>query len=112
MRTVTSLAALAAGVTLFAQPLDLDVIRIRENVLMIAGAGSNVTVQFGRDGAVVVDAGALANADELVAAIKEMTAADSLRHRHQRRWGPRRRKRKVAKAGRTLFQTNNQLARA
>jgi glyoxylase-like metal-dependent hydrolase (beta-lactamase superfamily II) len=107
---VTSLVALAAGVALFAQQPDLDVIKIRDNVFMIAGAGSNVTVQFGGDGAVVVDAGALANADALVAAIKKITpqpiryvidTSDDGEHVGGNE--------KVAKAGRTLFQTNNQL---
>jgi cyclase len=113
MRLVTavaSLVALIAGVTLFAQEADLEVIRIRENVFMIAGAGSNVTVQFGGDGAVVVDAGASANADALVVAIRKLTpqpiryvidTSDDGEHVGGNE--------KVAKAGRTLFQTNNQL---
>jgi len=110
VRAVTSLLALAAGVGLFAQQPDLDVIKIRENVFMIAGAGGNITVQFGGDGAVVVDAGALVNADALVAAIKKITpqpiryvidTSDDGEHVGGNE--------KVAKAGRTLFQTNNQL---
>ena len=77
---------------------------------MIAGAGSNVTVQFGGDGAVVVDAGALAKADAVVAAIRKITpqpiryvidTSDDADHVGGNE--------KVAKAGRTLFQTNNQL---
>ena len=102
------LVTLATGVVALAQQPDLDVVKIRDNVYMIAGAGANITVQFGMNGAVVVDAGALANADALVAAIKRLTPepiryvidtsadADHVGANE-----------KVAKAGRTLFQTNN-----
>jgi glyoxylase-like metal-dependent hydrolase (beta-lactamase superfamily II) len=100
----------SAGVVAVAQQADLDVVKVRDNVYMIAGGGANVTVQFGGDGAVVVDAGALANADAIVAAIRKITTqpiryvidtsvdADHVGGNE-----------KVAKAGRTLFQTNNQL---
>lgn len=40
---------------------------------MIAGAGSNIAVQVGEDGVVVVDAGSAANAPDVVAAIKRIT---------------------------------------
>ena len=102
-------ATLFAAAALSAQS-DLDVLQIRPNVYMIAGAGANITVQFGIDGAVVVDAGALEHADRVIAAIKKITAqpiryvidtsadADHVGANE-----------KVAKAGRTLFQTNNPL---
>ena len=113
VRAVTSLVALVAGVTLFAQQADLEVIRIRENVFMIAGAGSNVTVQFGADGAVVVDAGESANADALVAAIEKITpqpiryvidTSDDREHVGGNE--------KVAKAGRRCFRPTTSSARA
>src|SRR5207237_2864432 len=66
-------AMLTAGAIVHGQD-GLDVVKVRDNVYMIAGAGSNITVQFGPDGAVVVDAGALAQADAVVAAIKKITA--------------------------------------
>ena len=53
---VVASAMLAAGVIAAAQDA-LDVVKVRDNVYMIAGAGANITVQFGSDGAVVVDAG-------------------------------------------------------
>jgi glyoxylase-like metal-dependent hydrolase (beta-lactamase superfamily II) len=102
-------AALLASAVLSAQA-DLDVVKIRDNVYMIAGAGANVTVQFGGDGAVVVDAGAAGSADAVIAAIRKITSqpiryvidtsadADHVGANE-----------KVAKAGRTLFQTNNPL---
>lgn len=110
-RAVFAVLAIAATAALSAQPVDLDVLKIRDNVYVIAGAGANVTVQFGNDGAVVVDAGSLDLADAVIAAIKEITPkpiryvidtsadADHVGGNE-----------KVAKAGRTLFQTNNQFA--
>jgi len=104
-----SFATITAVAVVSAQG-DLDVVQIRPNVYMIAGAGANITVQFGSDGAVVVDAGTLERADQVIAAIKKITAqpiryvidtsadADHVAANE-----------KVAKAGKTLFQTNNPL---
>ena len=52
---------------------ELDVIQLRPNFYMIAGAGSNVGVQIGSDGVVLVDAGAEAASDRLLAAIRKLT---------------------------------------
>ena len=52
---------------------DLEVLQLRPNFFMIAGAGSNIAVQVGEDGVVVVDAGVAAKADAIVAAIKKLT---------------------------------------
>ena len=102
-------AVLAAGAALHGQD-GLDVVKVRDNVYMIAGAGSNITLQFGSDGAVVVDAGTLQQADAVVAAIKKITpqpiryvidTSDDADHVSGNE--------KIAKAGKTLFQTNNQL---
>jgi len=54
-------------------PRPLEVLELRPNFFMIAGAGGNISVQIGEDGVVVVDAGAAARADEAVAAIKKLT---------------------------------------
>jgi cyclase len=51
----------------------LEVIEIRPNFFMIAGAGGNIGVQVGEDGVVVVDAGSAASAPAVVAAIKRIT---------------------------------------
>ncbi len=109
-------AALAAAVAAAGaharaqQDADVDVLQVRPNVYMIAGAGANITLEFGKDGAVVVDAGAREHAGAVIAAIKKITPepiryvidtsddADHVGANEQ-----------VAKAGRTLFQTNNQL---
>ena len=109
--------ALAAGAVVMAQQRqqgsDADVIealQIRPNVYMIAGAGANVTVQFGSDGAVVVDAGTLQKADALVAAIKKLTE-QPIRYVIDTSADPDHvgGNEKVSKAGKTLFQTNNPL---
>jgi cyclase len=52
---------------------DLEVLQLRPNFFMIAGAGGNIGVQVGEDGVVVVDAGLAARADAVVAAIKKQT---------------------------------------
>jgi cyclase len=62
---VPTSAAAAAGA--------LEVLQIRPNFFVIAGAGGNVGVQVGEDGVVVVDAGSAASADAVVAAIKRIT---------------------------------------
>lgn len=54
---------------------DLEVLQVRPNVYMLAGAGGNITVQVGEDGAVVVDAGSPASASSVVAAIQKLTEA-------------------------------------
>jgi glyoxylase-like metal-dependent hydrolase (beta-lactamase superfamily II) len=51
----------------------LEVITVRPNFFMIAGAGANIGVQVGDDGVVVVDAGASARASDVVAAIKKIS---------------------------------------
>jgi len=52
---------------------DLEVLQLRPNFFVIAGAGAHVSVQIGDDGVVVVDAGSTARADAVVAAIKKLT---------------------------------------
>jgi len=58
-----------------AQSQALEVLQVRPNFYMIAGAGGNVGVQVGDDGVVVVDSGSAANADAVLAAIKKITTA-------------------------------------
>jgi glyoxylase-like metal-dependent hydrolase (beta-lactamase superfamily II) len=56
-----------------ASPEPLEVIQIRPQFYMIAGDGSNVAVQLGPDGAIVVDTGSGARAEEVVAEIRKLT---------------------------------------
>ncbi|MBV9743262.1 MAG: MBL fold metallo-hydrolase [Acidobacteriia bacterium] len=51
----------------------LEVIQLRPNFYMIAGAGGNISVQVGVDGMVLVDAGSEASADKVLAALKKIT---------------------------------------
>ncbi len=110
LRTLSVLFGIAAAAITLSAQAEIDVVKLRDNVYMIAGAGANITLQFGSDGAVVVDAGPLQQADAVIAAIKKITSqpiryvidtSDDADHVSGNE--------KVAKAGRTLFQTNNQL---
>ena len=65
--------ALAAQASRAPSADGLEVLQVRPNFFMIAGAGGNVGVQVGEDGVVVVDAGSAASAAALVAAIKKIT---------------------------------------
>jgi glyoxylase-like metal-dependent hydrolase (beta-lactamase superfamily II) len=56
-----------------ADPRDLEVLQLRPDFFMIAGAGGNIGIQIGEDGVVVVDAGVAAKADAVVAAIRKLT---------------------------------------
>jgi cyclase len=74
---ISTAAALIIVAALAAQPTpgaNLEVLQLRPNFYMIAGAGGNIGVQVGVDGVVVVDSGSAANADAVVAAIKKVTA--------------------------------------
>ena len=54
-------------------PAALQVFEVRPNIHVIAGAGSNITVQTGPDGAVLVDSGSGAQSGAVLAAIKTLT---------------------------------------
>src|SRR5215467_10543434 len=72
----TVAAALALVTTLPAQQssgANLEVLQLRPNFYMIAGAGGNVGFQIGTDGVVVVDSGSTATADALLLAIRKVT---------------------------------------
>jgi cyclase len=72
------LTAMLAFAGLLAQQVpntgtDLEVLQVRPNFYMIAGAGGNVGVQVGTDGVVVVDSGSAPKVDAILAAIKKVT---------------------------------------
>jgi glyoxylase-like metal-dependent hydrolase (beta-lactamase superfamily II) len=66
--------ALRAQASAAAAPDALEVLEVRPNFFMIAGAGGNIGIQVGDDGVVVVDAGSAASAPAVVAAIKRITS--------------------------------------
>jgi len=90
---------------------DLEVLPVRANVFMIAGAGANITVQVGIDGAVVVDAGSADRVDQVISVIRGLsrkpiryvvdTSADADHVGGNER---------LAKAGQTLFNVGNAFA--
>jgi cyclase len=51
----------------------LDVVKVRKNFYMIAGAGGNIGVQIGSDGVVLVNSGTTQAADRVLAAIKKLS---------------------------------------
>jgi len=51
----------------------LDVIQVRPNFYMIAGAGGNIGVDIGEDGVVLVDAGSAGASDRVLAALRKIT---------------------------------------
>ena len=69
--------ALISPVVMSAQQraAELHVLPIRGNVSMIVGGGSNVTVSAGVDGVLLVDTGAAASADAMLAKVNEIGLA-------------------------------------
>src|SRR3984957_15522710 len=51
----------------------LDVVRVRSNFYMIAGAGGNIGVQIGSDGVVLVNAGTEAASGQVLATLRKIT---------------------------------------
>jgi glyoxylase-like metal-dependent hydrolase (beta-lactamase superfamily II) len=51
----------------------LDVVQVRPNFYMIAGAGGNIGVEIGTDGVVLVDAGSAGASNQVLAALKKVT---------------------------------------
>ena len=64
-------ATLSTGVS--GQQTPLQTIRVSGNIYLISGAGGNVVVQAGEQGILVVDTGTEARADEMLAAIREIS---------------------------------------
>jgi cyclase len=51
----------------------LEVVKVRKNFYMLAGAGGNIGVQVGSDGIVLVNTGAAASTDQVLATLKKLT---------------------------------------
>jgi glyoxylase-like metal-dependent hydrolase (beta-lactamase superfamily II) len=56
-----------------AQEPDLDVIQLRPNFYVLAGAGGNIVVQLGDVGVILVDSGSTAMSAKVLAAIRRIT---------------------------------------
>lgn len=55
------------------EPGDVEILPVRGNVYMLVGAGSNITVQTGADGVLMVDAGRESMSDEVIAAYRSLS---------------------------------------
>src|SRR5204863_6368267 len=64
---------LAVGVAAQTQSGGLDVVQLRPNFYVIGGAGGNVVVQLGPEGAILVDSGSTERADQVLMAIRRLT---------------------------------------
>ncbi len=77
MKRFLTIALLASSAFLLraadSDTADLDVVRVRPNFYMIAGAGGNIGVQIGSDGVVLVNAGAANASERVLAAIRKLT---------------------------------------
>jgi glyoxylase-like metal-dependent hydrolase (beta-lactamase superfamily II) len=69
---VTTASALMAQTPL-SRANDLDVVQVRPDFYMIAGAGGNVAAQIGPAGVIVVDSGSAQMADAVLATIRRLT---------------------------------------
>ena len=75
-RALVVLLALFAGVVPApSQPnaQDIETFHVKGNVYMLAGAASNIAVQVGNDGVLVVDTGGRETRDQVLAAIRELS---------------------------------------
>jgi cyclase len=54
-------------------PAELEVVRLRPNLYMIAGAGGNIALETGPDGTVLVDGGAAEASERVLATIHRLT---------------------------------------
>ncbi len=52
---------------------DLDVVQIRPNFYVLAGAGANIVAQIGPSGVVLVDSGSGARSNQVLAALRRLT---------------------------------------
>jgi glyoxylase-like metal-dependent hydrolase (beta-lactamase superfamily II) len=82
----------------------LDVVKVRKNFYMIAGAGGNIGVQIGSDGIVLVNAGDGKATDQVLAELKKLTELP-IRYIINADGGPEfvGGNEKLAKAGFTIF---------
>ena len=73
---VAALTLAAAGVSLVAQQTaqtgDVHILPVRGNIWMISAGGSNVVASIGKDGVMLVDTGAAAVSEKLLAAIQAL----------------------------------------
>jgi len=72
LQLAVSVAALAGAAGALAQG-SIESYHVQGNVYLLAGAGANVAVQVGDEGVLVVDTGATASREALLAAVKKLS---------------------------------------
>ena len=84
LAVVTAIGLTALAGTVFAQQksttpvsggAEIEIVPVRGNVYMLAGAGGNIAVSVGRDGVLVVDSGTAEMSDKVIAAIQTLATA-------------------------------------
>lgn len=55
-----------------ANPGDPQLVQVRRNIYLLAGAGGNITLSVGKDGVLMVDSGTAQNADRVLQAIQRL----------------------------------------
>jgi glyoxylase-like metal-dependent hydrolase (beta-lactamase superfamily II) len=68
-----SLLAVVLTAVLSAQQADVRLLPLRGNVYLLVGAGANITLSVGKEGALLVDAGTEQMADKVVAAVTQLS---------------------------------------
>jgi cyclase len=68
-----ALALMACGAIYGQDSSGIDVVKVRQNFYMLAGAGGNIGVQIGADGVVLVNSGNGMMTDQVLAALKKLT---------------------------------------
>jgi glyoxylase-like metal-dependent hydrolase (beta-lactamase superfamily II) len=70
---VVAVCGALSGLAAQGQDTGLEVVKVRKNFYMIAGAGGNIGVQIGSDGIVLVNAGTAQATDRVLAELKKLT---------------------------------------
>jgi cyclase len=65
-------AFLLAATLVSAQNSDVHILPVRKNIYMLVGAGGNITVSAGPDGALLVDSGSAPMTDKVLAAVHQL----------------------------------------
>jgi glyoxylase-like metal-dependent hydrolase (beta-lactamase superfamily II) len=85
-------------------PGEVKAVHVQGNVHLIVGAGSNIAVQVGEDGVLVVDTGNAGTSDKVLALIKQLAPGKEIRWVVNTTWRPEHTggNEPVSKAGRTV----------
>lgn len=73
-----SVVASMALLALTGAAQDLDIVPVRGNIYMLAGAGANITLSVGKDGVFIVDTGTAQMSDKVLTAIQRLSQELSL----------------------------------